>query len=262
MTNAASDVTSAYRRVVECMGTVFSFDLRTPGVGSEAVEEAVRWLRWVDETFSTYRPDSQISRLGRGECTVDDCATEVGEILAEGSRLERETAGFFSCRPGGDLDPSGLVKGWAIERASDILVRAGSGAHCVNGGGDVQCAGDAAPGQPWRVGIAHPLQPGRFAAVVVVTGLAVATSGTAERGHHVLDPHTGLPPGGPTGLASVTAVGARLGRVDAYATALFVMGADARDFAESTMGLEAFAVRADGSTWATSGWGAGSSSVM
>jgi FAD:protein FMN transferase len=242
---------TAQRRVVECMGTVFSFDVRSPGVDDAAIGEAVQWLHWVDATFSTYQLGSDISRLGRGECRVEQCAPEVGEILNACALLEGETRGYFSARAAGFLDPSGLVKGWAIERASDLLVSAGSTNHCVNGGGDVQCVGDAAPYEPWRVGIADPRQAGMLAGVVVGTDLAVATSGTAERGTHVVDPHTASPP---TGLASITLVGRRLGVTDAYATAAFAMGPEARDWVEQLPDHEAFAIRTDGTTWSTSGW--------
>ncbi|MDT4894847.1 MAG: FAD:protein transferase [Pseudonocardiales bacterium] len=254
MTSAATlpRPTAGYRRVVECMGTVFSFDIRTPGVGAAAVDEAEQWLRDVDATFSTYRADSEISRLERGEITMRQCSADVRTILAECEHLAVETGGWFSMYATGRLDPSGLVKGWAIERASDILARHGSIAHSVNGGGDVQCAGDAAVGRPWRTGIAHPLLPGRLAGVVVGTGLAVATSGSAERGAHVLDPHTGRPP---DGLASVTVVGRRLAYTDAYATAAYAMGHGAQDFVEGLAGYAAFGVRVDGAMWCTSGWG-------
>jgi thiamine biosynthesis lipoprotein len=172
-------------------------------------------------------------------------------VLAECARLETSTGGYFSATAAGTLDPSGFVKGWAIERASDILVAHGSTAHCVNGGGDVQCVGDAAVGRPWRIGIAHPLRRGALAAVVVGSGLAVATSGTAERGGHVVDPHTRIPA---TELASITLVGTHLARVDALATAALAMGHDARTFVAELDGIEAFAVAADGSTWASAGW--------
>ncbi|MCU1657807.1 MAG: thiamine biosynthesis protein [Pseudonocardiales bacterium] len=241
------------RRVVKCMGTVFSFDVHSPGVEQTALDEAERWLHWVDRTFSTYRADSDISRLGRGEYTLADCAPEVTEIIETCNRLTEQTQGYFSAYASGVLDPSGLVKGWAIETASDILVAAGSVNHCVNGGGDVQCAGDASPDQPWRIGVSHPLEPGMLAAVVIGTGLAVATSGTAERGAHVINPHTRQPP---SELASITLVGTRLGRTDAYATAGFAMGAAAREWIEGLPDHEAFAVCADGTAWSTSGWSA------
>lgn len=252
------------RRVEHCMGTVFSFDIRPPGPGDaatqdaivDAIEVALRRLHWIDSTFSTFQPGSQLSRLARGELTLDACAPEIRAVLARCEQLHQETAGYFFASANGQLDPSGYVKGWAIEQASDILAAAGSINHCVNGGGDVQCVGHATPGQPWRIGIAHPHRPGQLAGVVagVVAGadLAVATSGIAERGHHVIDPHTR---GRPVTLASVTVVGPRLADADAYATAAFAMGADARDWLEQLPGHWGFAVTADGSTWSTSGWG-------
>ncbi len=242
---------SGQRRVVECMGTVFSFDVRPPLVDESAIDDAVAWLRWVDATFSTYRSGSEISRLARGEIAIEECSPQVADILGGCTALGLVTNGYFSAYAGGTLDPSGLVKGWAIEKASDALVAAGSTSHCVNGGGDVQCVGDTMPGRPWRVGIAHPLRPGALVGVAVGTGLAVATSGTAERGAHVMDPHTGLPP---HEFASVTVVGTRLAQADAYATAAFAMGAQAYDWLESLPAHQAFTVAIDGSTWSTKGW--------
>ena len=241
---------TAQRRVVECMGTVFSFDVRAPGVEPAALDEAERWLRHVDATFSTYRDDSVISRLARGAARLADCPAEVRQVLAECERLQELTGGYFTLHPGGRLDPSGLVKGWAIERAADVLADAGSLNHCVNGGGDVQCAGEAAPGQPWRVGIAHPFRRGELVAVAVGSGIAVATSGLYERGGHIVDPTGSVP----TALASISIAGTRLGETDAFATAAFAMGDAARAWVDAQPGYEAFAVRPDGSTWCTAGW--------
>lgn len=229
------------------MGTVFSIDVRAPGVDHTAVEDVLAWLHWVDETFSTYRLGSQISRLGRGAIALADCAPEVAEVLTRCESLTAETGGYFDCRAAGDLDPSGYVKGWAIERASDMLAAAGSTNHCVNGGGDVQCRGAAAPGRDWRVGISHPLRPGELIASVSGPRLAVATSGTAERGSHITDPNSGTQPGG---LASVTVVGTRLSEVDAYATAAFAMGGGAAHWLTANR-VTAFVVDAGGRTQST-----------
>jgi thiamine biosynthesis lipoprotein len=242
--------------VEHVMGTVVSFDLRFTDDAARpamqaAVDSAVVWLHQVDDVFSTYRDESQISRLGRGELRLADCNDNVAEVLDLCAAVGRETDGYFSCTFGGRLDPTGLVKGWAVQRASELLVVAGSGHHCVNGGGDIQAVGGRARGVPWQVGISHPLQPGGFASVVTVTDGAVATSGTAERGAHVVDPHTGHPA---ETLASVTVIGADLIRADAYATAALAMGDGARSWLESQPGYEGFAVAADGSGWWTSGY--------
>jgi thiamine biosynthesis lipoprotein len=232
------------------MGTVFSFDLRPPYVPGDVLDGVVAWLHRMDATFSPYRRDSDISRLARGEITLAGCAPEVGEILGLCERLAEATGGCFSAYASGALDPSGAVKGWAVERASAMLSAAGSRDHSVNGGGDLRLSGGPEPGRPWRIGIADPLRPATVATVVEGRDMAVATSGTAERGAHIIDPRTGRPA---TELASVTVVGPSLTTADAYATAAFVMGDAARDWIESLAGHEAHAVRADGRTWTTSG---------
>ena len=237
------------RHAEHVMGTVFSFDV--PAGSAAALPGVLRWLHWVDATFSTYREDSDVSRYGRGEIELADCASELAEVLALCAEMAVLSGGYFTIRPGGGFDPSGLVKGWAVEHAAVMLREAGSPDHSVNGGGDVQCAGEAAPGRPWRIGIAHPLRPGTLATVVTGRDIAVATSGTSERGHHIIDPHTGRPP---AALASITLVGAHLTTIDALATAAFAMGEHARDWTESLPACEAFAVTPGGGTWQTTGF--------
>jgi thiamine biosynthesis lipoprotein len=242
--------------VEHVMGTVVSFDLRFADESHRtpmqvAIGDAVRWLHRVDDVFSTYRHDSQISRLGRGEIRLADCDGDVAEVLELCAQVGRESGGYFSSTYGGKLDPTGLVKGWAIQLASERLSAAGSAHHLVNGGGDIQAVGGSAPGVPWQVGIAHPLERGAVASVVELTDGAVATSGIAERGAHVIDPFTGQPV---VTLASVTVVGRDLIRSDAYATAAIAMGGRARRWLDSCVGYEAFAVGADGLGWSTSGY--------
>jgi FAD:protein FMN transferase len=231
------------------MGTVVSFDV--PDWADQVLGRAVSWLHWVDATFSPYRDDSDVSRFGRGSVTLAECAPELAEVFAACADVTARSGGYFTIRPGGRFDPSGYVKGWAIERAAAMLTTAGSAEHSVNGGGDIQCVGDRGPGQPWRVGIADPLRPGTLALVVTGRDFAVATSGIAERGPHIVNPHTGHPA---TGLASITVVGSTLAATDAYATAAFAMGPGARDWVESLDGYEAFAVTSACETWQTSGF--------
>jgi thiamine biosynthesis lipoprotein len=242
--------------VEHVMGTVVSFDVRFADESQRApmrvaIADAVVWLHRVDEVFSTYRHDSQVSRLGRGEVRLADCDDDVEEVLELCAQIGRETGGYFSSTYGGRLDPTGLVKGWAIQRASERLCTAGSTRHLVNGGGDIQAVGGSAPGVPWQIGIAHPLERGALASVVQLTDGAVATSGIAERGAHVIDPFTGQPV---VALASVTLVGCDLIRTDAYATAAIAMGDRAHRWLESCTGYEAFGVAADGFGWWTSGY--------
>jgi thiamine biosynthesis lipoprotein len=247
MTSAA-EVRLPQRHVEHCMGTAFSFDIRPPGVDHRMLGSVISWLHWVNATFSTYQPDSQISRLARAEIALSDCAPEIREILDRCAELEAETGGYFCARASGFLDPSGLVKGWAIQRASEMLSAAGSRNHCVNGGGDVQCTGHPEPNCPWRIGIAHPHRPNDLVGIAAGSRLAVATSGSTERGTHIIDPHTRTRP---TALASVTLIGRDLATTDAYATAAFAMSREAPSWIETLDHLRGLVVFADGSEWAS-----------
>jgi len=224
------------RRVEHIMGMPIGIDVRGPDVDPAALDRAFAWLRWVDATFSTYRRDSEISRLNRGELAAADVHPDVRAVLARCAELREETNGYFDVeaallwqweRVGDDalrlgaVDPSGLVKGWAVERAARLLEAAGAGAYSVNAGGDVRVRGCPTPASAWRVGIQHPTLRDKVAAVIAATDLAIATSGAYERGAHIVDPHSGQPAGG---VLSVTIVGPDLATADAYATAAYAMG--------------------------------------
>jgi thiamine biosynthesis lipoprotein len=224
-------------------------DVRDPaGIN---VEAAFDWLREVDAVFSTYREDSEISRLDRGELTVAECRPEVDEVLMRCMELERATGGYFSVRPAGRLDPSGLVKGWAVDGAAERLAAAGAQRFCINAGGDIVARGRAGPDRPWRVGIRHPEDLERLAAVLSVEDLAVATSGLYERGAHIVDPHTGRPA---AGLLSVTVVGPDLATADAYATAAFAMGPGGPAWTATLTGYDAMCITSDHRVLSTPGF--------
>lgn len=208
------------------MGTVVSIDVRTPLPPDRldaAIAAAVAVLHRADADFSTFRADSWVSRLRRGECGLADCPPHVQAIYRAAEACRVRTGGLFDpgWRRDGTLDPTGLVKGWAADAASWALTRAGATIHCVNAAGDLRVRGQAAPGVPWRLGIADPARPGHLVAVVESSDLAVATSGTSEQGEHVIDPRTGTPA---HHLASVTIVGPDLTLADAFATAALAAG--------------------------------------
>jgi thiamine biosynthesis lipoprotein len=230
------------------MGLPFSLALRgrhaDDARGAAAWDAAVAVLRDADHVFSTYRADSVISRLGRGEITLPDCPPVVAEVLALGAAAERDSGGAFAVRRGGVLDPSGVVKGWAAERAAAALTDLPDTDFCLSAGGDVTCGTFDPAAPPWRIGIENPHDPDRLVAVVPVHTGALATSGTARRGAHIVDARTGRPP---TGLASVTVVGASLTAVDVDATAAFALGPDGARWLR-TRGRTGLVVHADGRT--------------
>lgn len=241
------------RRIVAVMGTVFTLDVRDLDLGAYPVDRVVEWWQWVDATFSTYRPDSAISQLADGTLRIEECPDEVRDVLARCRRAIEVSDGYFTAHPHGRLDPTGLVKGWSVEIASRMLRDAGSRSHCIAAAGDLRSCGQPMPGVAWRLGVVDPFDRGRVAAVVVGEDMAVATSGTAERGAHIVDPVLRRSPTElATELASVTIVGNDLTHVDAMATAAFAMGRRCRTWLENQSGLGAFVVFADGETWSKS----------
>jgi thiamine biosynthesis lipoprotein len=236
------------------MGMPIVVEVGDGGAWEAAVDEVFRWFGFVDETFSLYQPGSEISRLNRGEVELDDCHPAVRSVLRRCERLRAETGGYFDAHaagaafaaagrlPAGAIDPSGLVKGWAVEGASRILGRAGARNYSVNAGGDIRLRGGPRPGESWRIGIQHPHQRDRVAAVLVADDLGIATSGEYERGGHIIDPHTGCRP---EEVLSVTIVGPDLALADAYATAAFAMGAGGPQWTARLAGYGGMTIMAD-----------------
>jgi FAD:protein FMN transferase len=250
-------VVPGVRRIEHVMGMPVIVDVRDGHVREEALDEVFAWLHEVDARFSTYKPDSEICRIDRRELPLGEAHVDVRDVIDHCERLWRETGGYFDLRagPDGALDPSGLVKGWSVDRAAAILEEAGAANYAVNAGGDIRLRGGALPDTCWRIGIQHPLERDRIAAVVETRDLAVATSGTYERGEHVFDPHTHRPP---TGLLSVTITGPDLATADAYATAAFAMGPRAAQWTATLQGYEAMTILATGRVLFTAGFPAAS----
>ena len=211
--------------------------------GDAAWAAALAVLREADRVFSTYRADSVISRINRGE--IAESLPEVAEVLAIGAAAEEATGGAFALRRDGVLDPSAVVKGWAAERAAAPLAALPDTDFCLSAGGDLTCRTSHPAAAPWRIGIEDPRDPTRIVAVVPLRNGAVATSGRTHRGAHIVDARTGRVPGG---LASVTVVGRSLTAVDVDATAAFALGADGERWLAARGHRAAFVVRTDGTT--------------
>jgi thiamine biosynthesis lipoprotein len=242
------------RYVDHVMGMPISLALRGRHAGDErgraAWSRVMASLRAADAVFSTYRAASVIRRLDRGEIALADCPPEVAAVLDLGAAAERDSGGAFSVRrPDADgrmtLDPSGVVKGWAAERAAgELRVLAGTD-FCLSAGGDLVCRTLDPDAPPWRIGIEDPRDPSRLVAVVPIASGAVATSGTAHRGAHLVDARTGR---APDGIASVTVVADSLTDADIDATAAYAQGREAADWLRTRPGRSGLVVWADGST--------------
>jgi thiamine biosynthesis lipoprotein len=234
------------RHVELVMGTAVSIDVADPlptDTVTAMVADVCAWLHEVDARFSTYQPDSEVNRVHRGELRSADFSADLTHVLARCADLWRETDGYFDAYATGRLDPSGYVKGWAVEVASARLAAAGSRHHCLNAGGDIRTRGQNADGNDWRVGIRHPWLADKLAWVLAVGDGAVATSGVYERGDHVVNPRGGGPA---RGLRSVTVVGPDLSLADAYATTALARGEPGLTWLAGLSGYESAAVTDDG----------------
>ncbi len=226
--------------VEQVMGMPVSIHLRGGDVAgphaAAAVAGAFATLRQMDRIFSTWRDDSEIMRLRREELTLRQCDPLVAESIALGELASRLTHGAFTTLLPSDgqlaFDPTGLVKGWAVDLAAVALQHLPGTSYCINAGGDLLVGAhadlpDAGPDAiPWRVGIEDPRHPAAIAGSLVLTRGAVATSGTAARGAHLWDPVAEAMVGR---AGSVTVTGPTLLWADIWATALFVGGEATRE---------------------------------
>jgi thiamine biosynthesis lipoprotein len=242
-------------RVEHIMGMPIGIDVRDPGADADLLDRVYAWFRHVDAVFSTYRSDSEICRINRGEHEVTDADPDVRVVIDRCIALRDETGGYFDATAlgsgQGQIDPTGLVKGWSVDRAAELLTAAEMHDWSINAGGDVRVHGRPAPGERWRIGIQHPRQRDALAAVLQTGDLAVATSGTYERGEHIVNPVDGQ---APSGVLSVSVAGPLLGTADAYATAAFAMGPDGAQWTMTLKDYSAMTILADESVLVTPGF--------
>lgn len=231
------------RRTEMIMGTAITVEI--VGAAPSVLDSVFTWFIEVDCRFSTYKPDSEVCRYDRGEVDFADLSADAAIVLGECEQLRVQTEGFFDAYATGVLDPSGYVKGWSVQVAADRLLAHGINDFCLNAGGDIRLHGSGTRGS-WRIGIRHPWQADALAWVISGTDLAIATSGSYERGPHVVDPVHHRPV---TFLRSVTVVGPDLGVADAYATAVMAMGRAGLEWMAGRSGYSFAAVAEDGQAY-------------
>lgn len=215
-------------------------------------DAAFAYFEAVDRRFSTYRDDSEIAAINAGRLAAADASAEMREVLAIAERTRAESHGYFDIRtPAGTLDPSGIVKGWAVDNAARLLAERGAAGYFIEAGGDIASAGLNEAGEPWRVGIRNPFEENRIVKVLVPRGAGVATSGSYARGAHIYNPHR---PDEPLDrIVSLTVIAADVLTADRFATAAFAMGEAGIGFIERLAGAEGYAIDRDGIATMTSG---------
>ena len=217
------------------------------------IDDVFAYFAAVDAQFSVFKPESEISALNRGRLGLSDVSAPMQEVLAIADRTKSETRGYFDIRrPDGSLDPSGVVKGWAIRNAADLIRAAGARNFYVEAGGDIQTGGVNAAGEPWTVGIRNPFNPREIVKAIRPQGRGVATSGSYVRGQHIYDPFR--PGERLEDIVSLTVVGDDVLEADRFATAAFAMGRAGIHFIEERPDLEGYAIDAAGVATRTSGF--------
>lgn len=217
------------------------------------VDATFAYFDEVDRRFSPFKPDSEVSAFNSGRLTAGEFSIDMREVLALAERTKRETFGYFDIRRGdGRLDPSGIVKGWAIRNAAGLIHAAGMRSYFVDAGGDIQSRGRNAEGEAWRVGIRNPFNEREIIHVVALRDCGIATSGSYVRGDHIYDPHGSA--GAMSDIVSMTVIGPDVLEADRFATAAFAMGEDGIYFIEEQPGLEGYVVDRNGIATQTSGF--------
>lgn len=242
-----------FRETRIIMGMPVTIDTSDPRAQSADIDAVFDYFTAVDARFSTYKDDSEVSRINRGEIAEEDYSDEMREVLRLAEETKRDTNGYFDIsRADGTMDPSGVVKGWAIRNAAQVLSDLGYQHFYVDAGGDIQTRGNNAEGGEWSVGIRNPFNIEQIVKVVYPHGMGIATSGTYIRGQHIYNPYAREE--ALTDVVSLTVIGPDVFEADRYATAAFAMGTEGINFIERLPGFEAYEINAQGIARMTSGF--------
>lgn len=235
------------------MGMPITITLIDSNASQKDIDSIFDYFQSIDNKFSTYKKDSEISKYNRGEIEEKNLSKDMQTIFQLSEQTKKETDGFFNIqKPDDTVDPSGLVKGWAIYQASQLLVKKGFSNFSVDAGGDVQVSGKNKDGEKWRIGIKNPFNQKEIIKVVGLTSEGIATSGTYIRGQHVYDPHH---PGAELkNIVSMTVIGKNVYEADRFATAVFAMQEKGIYFLEKQTGLEGYMIDKNGIATMTSGF--------
>jgi thiamine biosynthesis lipoprotein len=227
-------------------------DRLRPRVDSSWFDRLFSYFEHVEAVFSPFRPSSETSRINAGTLSVGDASDEMQEVVRLAERTRVETDGFFDAHRDGVFNPVGIVKGWAIYNASELLRRDGIWDFYVDAGGDVQLSGRNDEGEYWSVGSRNPFDIQQVVKVLKLSDIGIATSGTYVRGDHIYDPHTEVGLSGE--IVSLTVLGPNVWEADRYATAAFAMGPAGIEFIEREPCLEGYMISRDGIATMTSGF--------
>jgi len=235
------------------MGMPITIEVVSDLATSDLFDRVFSFFAMVDASYSPFKSDSQVARIDRGELALNDASDEMQSILMLADLTEQQTLGYFTVWQNGRFNPSGIVKGWAIYQAADIVREAGFTDFYIDAGGDVQAYGRNPQAEPWQIGIRNPFEQTKIVKALSATDCGVATSGFYQRGRHIYNPHAANDP--LDEVVSLTVVGPNVFEADRFATAAFAMGSEGINFIESRPGLEGYMIDKTGMATMSSSFG-------
>ncbi len=233
------------------MGMPVTLEVVDATVTQDDLDNVFAYFVSINDTFSTYKDTSEISRINNGELPIAVASRDVQTIFALSTQTKKDTQGYFDIQRDDMYDPSGIVKGWAIHNAAHLLAARGFRNFYIDAGGDIQIAGTK-DGKLWRVGIRNPFNRNEYVKVLTLTDRGIATSGTAIRGQHIYNPHKRNTP--LVDVVSLTVIGPNIYEADRFATAAFAMGKKGIQFIEALTGFEGYMIDASARATFTSGF--------
>lgn len=234
------------------MGMTITVEVLDLSVSQKDITEVFEYFEYVDSIFSTYKESSEISKINAGTLQKKEYSKDMKEILKLSEETKVRTDGYFDIEQDGKIDPSGMVKGWAIFNSAKILEKKGFENYFVDAGGDIQARGKNKEGKNWRVGIKNPFNIKEIIKVVQLEDCGMATSGTYLRGQHIYNPR--LPESLIDDIVSLTVIGPNVYEADRFATAAFAMGKKGILFIENLAGFEGYMIDAKAVATYTSGF--------
>lgn len=231
------------------MGMPITVEIAEKKAAKKDITNVFNYFVSIDNRFSTYKKDSEISKINSGLVSLKNASSEMQEVFALSEQTKKETNGYFDIFYSGNYDPSGLVKGWAIQNAANILEKKGFKNFYIDGGGDIQVVGKNTIGKPWRVGIKNPFQQDKNVKVLEIVDMAVATSGNYIRGNHIYSPKENKKI---HDIVSLTVIARNIYDADRMCTGAFAMGRKGIYFIESLPGYEGYIIDKKGIATETS----------
>ena len=235
------------------MGMPIKIEIVEKSATEDIFGKAFSYFQYVDDKFSVYKNNSEITRINEGKIKTEDWSDDMREIFILSEKTKRETGGYFDIQKAdGKYDPSGLVKGWAIWKVSKLLKENGFKNFYVDAGGDIQVSGKNGEDKKWSIGIRDPFHLDKIVKVVYLDNVGIATSGIYERGNHIYNPKNRVEK--ILDIVSLSVIGPNVYEADRFATASFAMGNQGIFFLDRLKGFEGYMIDKNGIGTMTSGF--------